>query len=138
MIEKADTFFIASRSPAPGLARSEGLDISHRGGLPGFVVVENNRRLTFPDYRGNFFFNTLGNLRLDSRCGLLFVDLASGASLQLAGRGHVLENAVDDRRWPGAERLIAVDIDCVVSTPGHSKLRYEFESFAAQLQRLTK
>ena len=45
LIDKADTFFIASRSPAPGLARSEGLDMSHRGGLPGFVRTR--KRATF-------------------------------------------------------------------------------------------
>ena len=49
LIDKADTFFIASRSPAPGLARSEGLDMSHRGGLPGFVRVR--KRTMFDVFR---------------------------------------------------------------------------------------
>jgi predicted pyridoxine 5'-phosphate oxidase superfamily flavin-nucleotide-binding protein len=136
LIRNADTFFIASRSPAPGIARSEGLDMSHRGGLPGFVRIENDRRLLFPDYRGNFFFNTLGNLALDPRCGLLFLDFRSGASLQLIGRGHVLLEPAHRQHWPGAERAVAIDVEKVVLTPARSKLRFEFESYAPQLERL--
>jgi uncharacterized protein len=136
LIDKADTFFIASRSPAPGLARSEGLDISHRGGLPGFVRVESERRLMFPDYRGNFFFNTLGNLRLDPRCGLLFVDFTTGATLQLIGRGSVLDGPANRKMWPGAERAVAFDVEGAVLTARRSRLRFDFESYAPQLERL--
>ncbi len=136
LIAEADTFFIASRSPAPGLARSEGLDVSHRGGLPGFVRIENERRLLFPDYRGNFFFNTLGNLRFDPRCGLLFMSFGSGTSLQLVGRGYVLAEPADQRLWPGAERAVRFDVEGVVLTPGRSRLRFEFESYAPQFERL--
>ena len=133
MIGKADTFFIASRSVAPGLVRSEGLDVSHRGGLPGFVVVENSRRLVFPDYRGNNFFNTIGNLAVDPRCGLLFIDFANGATLQLVGRGDVLTGSSVSSRWSSAERAIAIDIERVAYTPHRVKARYAFESFAPEL-----
>jgi predicted pyridoxine 5'-phosphate oxidase superfamily flavin-nucleotide-binding protein len=136
MIDKADTFFIASRSPAPGLARSEGLDMSHRGGLPGFVRVESERRLMFPDYRGNFFFNTLGNLRLDPRCSLLFVDFTTGATLQLIGRGSVLDGPANRKMWLGAERAVAFDVEGAVLTARRSRLRFDFESYAPQLERL--
>jgi predicted pyridoxine 5'-phosphate oxidase superfamily flavin-nucleotide-binding protein len=138
LIAKADTFFIASRSPAPGLARSEGLDMSHRGGLPGFVRIESERRLMFPDYRGNFFFNTLGNLQLDPRCGLLFLDFTTGTTLQLIGRGSVLDGPANRSLWPGAERAVAFDIDDVVSTARRSRLRFDFESYAPQLERLAR
>jgi hypothetical protein len=43
-IEKADTFFIASAHPV------SGADASHRGGKPGFIRIENDSRLLFPDY----------------------------------------------------------------------------------------
>lgn len=138
LIANADTFFIASRSTAPGLARSEGLDMSHRGGLPGFVTVQNERRLAFPDYRGNFFFNTLGNLRLDARCGLLFIDFGTGTTLQLVGRGRVLDDPADYQRWPGAERAVAFDIELIVFAPGRLKTRYAFADFAPQLKRLAE
>ncbi len=60
-IERTDTFFVASRSRA-GRGAAYGADISHRGGRPGFVRVDGDA-LTIPDFRGNRYFNTLGNLR---------------------------------------------------------------------------
>ena len=77
-----------------------GLDVSHRGGPPGFVRVDGDV-LTIPDYRGNRYFNTLGNLLLEPRAALLFVDFARGEMLQLQGRGDV---AWDEADLPGAER----------------------------------
>ena len=59
--------------------------MSHRGGKPGFVGVQGDT-LAIPDFRGNRFYNTLGNLLGDPRAGLLFVDFASGDILQIQGR----------------------------------------------------
>jgi len=39
-----------------------------------------------PDFRGNRFFNTLGNLLGDPRAGLLFVDFENGDLLHLQGK----------------------------------------------------
>jgi predicted pyridoxine 5'-phosphate oxidase superfamily flavin-nucleotide-binding protein len=83
----ADTFFVATSSGA-GVVNG-GVDISHRGGAPGFVRVE-GEVLTIPDYAGNRFYNTLGNLLLDPRCALLFIDFATGVITQLQGRAELL------------------------------------------------
>lgn len=82
LIERSDTFFIASSSgPAVGSADIQptawGADISHRGGEPGFLQVEGNV-LRFADYPGNNLFNTLGNLQQYPQCGLLLLDFTSG------------------------------------------------------------
>jgi uncharacterized protein len=134
LIRRADTFFIASRSSTPGLARSEGLDISHRGGLPGFVLIDDDRHLRFPDYRGNSYFNTLGNLRVDPRCALLFIDFSNGTTLQITGRGKVMTEPDACRPWAGAERAVAIAVDTVVLTERRSRFRFEFVSLAPQLQ----
>ena len=84
LIGASDTFFVASRS-RDGIRTGGGLDMSHRGGRPGFVGVAGDR-LTIPDFRGNRFYNTLGNLLGDPRAGLLFIDFGSGDLLQLQGR----------------------------------------------------
>ena len=97
LIAAADTFFVASRS-RPEVGSGGGLDMSHRGGRPGFVGVHGDT-LAIPDFRGNRFFNTLGNLLGDPRAGLLFVDFASGDLLQLQGRA---DDRLDSRqRRPG-------------------------------------
>ena len=45
--------------------------------------------LVVPDFRGNRFFNTLGNLLGDPRCGLLFIDFATGDLLQFQGTATI-------------------------------------------------
>ena len=106
LITSADTFFVASTDGGKG-GEAGGLDMSHRGGLPGFVLVEGDV-LTIPDFRGNRYFNTLGNLLLDGRVGLLFIDWATGETLQLQGRAEIIWGS--DDRIAGAERLWRVRI----------------------------
>lgn len=107
--EAADTFFLASRSADP---RVGGVDVSHRGGAPGFVRVEADGRLWVPDYAGNMMFNTLGNLLEEPRCGLLFVDFAGGDLLHVEARAEVAwpEDfaAVEAAVPAGAERMLAL------------------------------
>ena len=91
-----DTFFIATVHP------TAGADASHRGGPPGFVTVEGTR-YSWPDFPGNNMFNTLGNLAVNPRCGLLFVDFATGAMTKVRGRGTV--------EWEGEERRVVVERD---------------------------
>ncbi len=83
MIARADTFFIATSGGV------HGVDISHRGGPAGFVRIEGDT-LIVPDFGGNRYFNTLGNLLLDARAALLFIDDASGAVLELEGRVEIV------------------------------------------------
>ncbi|HEY0825438.1 MAG TPA: pyridoxamine 5'-phosphate oxidase family protein [Ramlibacter sp.] len=115
LVRSADTLFIASAHPDARASRdaTAGVDVSHRGGAPGFVRVEGDR-LLLPDYAGNTFFNTLGNLQLEPRCGLLFIDYARGTRVHLACRARLLADAPDAARWPGALRLLELQVvDCL-------------------------
>jgi uncharacterized protein len=82
MIERAELFFIATRGP-------DGVDMSHRGGPPGFVRVARDGALHIPDFPGNNYFNSLGNLLHDPRAALLFMDFPAGRALHLAGSAQV-------------------------------------------------
>ncbi len=106
LIVSADTFFVASRSR--GDITGGGLDMSHRGGRPGFVQVQGDT-LIVPDFRGNRFFNTLGNLLGDPRAGVLFLDFDNGDILQLQGTVSIdwQGNGGPD----GAERLWRLRVD---------------------------
>lgn len=114
LITGADTFFIASASPAAeGGDPAQGVDVSHRGGQPGFVrVTEEAGRavLTWPDLAGNFLFNTLGNLVVNPRAGALFVDFASGGLLSLTGDTEVIWDGPEVEAIEGAERLIRLRV----------------------------
>lgn len=127
MIRGADTFFVASYVEHDDGQRS--VDVSHRGGRAGFVRVEGNR-LTIPDYAGNLFFNTLGNLSVNPRAGLLFVDFTSGDVLQLAGRAEIILDSPLIKAFEGAERLWTFDVEQVVLRPAAASLRWTFEEYA--------
>jgi hypothetical protein len=127
-VERADTFFVASHSRA-GRGSSYGADISHRGGRPGFVRVDGDE-LTIPDFRGNRYFNTLGNLSVEPRASLLFVDFETGNLLQLQGTAQVDWNTAAAEHFPGAERLWRFRLIRGWRRKAASPLRWSFVEFS--------
>ena len=119
----ADTFFVASYVDVDG---QRSVDVSHRGGQAGFVQVEGNR-LTIPDFAGNLFFNTLGNLLINPRAGLLFIDFNSGDLLHLSGRTEVILEGPQVEAFQGAERLWTFEVQQVVRRPAALGLRWRFD-----------
>jgi predicted pyridoxine 5'-phosphate oxidase superfamily flavin-nucleotide-binding protein len=123
-IGQADTFFIASAHP------TAGVDVSHRGGNPGFVRVVDAGHLLFPDYAGNTLFQTLGNLTVDPHAGLLFMDFVRGTTLLLTGRAQVVWD--DDRAvaFAGAERVVEFAVEAAIEMAGASPLRGELLQYS--------
>lgn len=108
LVARADTFFVASAAYA-GEAEG-GVDVSHRGGPRGFVGVAGDV-LTVPDYPGNRYFNTLGNLLAEPRAALLFVDFERGDLLHLQGAVEIVWDGPEVRALQGAERLWRVRVE---------------------------
>ena len=79
------------RSPLVCIASSgpEGLDVSPRGGEPGFVQVLDRRTLAIPDFPGNNKIETLRNLVRDERVALLVLFPGLDIFLRIAGRAAV-------------------------------------------------
>lgn len=128
LIERADTLFVASY-----VDRDDGhrqIDVSHRGGKPGFVRVKDGV-LTIPDFTGNQFFNTLGNLLVNPKVGLVFADFVTGDLLQISGDGAVLLDAPDTTAFKGAERLWQVTPRKIVFREGAWPLRWTTEANGA-------
>jgi predicted pyridoxine 5'-phosphate oxidase superfamily flavin-nucleotide-binding protein len=110
MLRSADTFFIATAYPAgKGEAPSHGVDVSHRGGEPGFISVEDGV-LRVPDYIGNNYFNTLGNLAVNPKAGLLVIDWESGDLLFLAVRVEIVWEGEEVERVKGARRVLMMRV----------------------------
>ncbi|MDJ1159547.1 pyridoxamine 5'-phosphate oxidase family protein [Chelatococcus sp. SYSU_G07232] len=137
LVANADTFFIATASPeARGGDPVEGVDVSHRGGRPDFVRVseEDGRTLlTSPDFVGNFHFNTFGNLAVNPRAGLLFVDFATGRLLSLTGEAEVVWEGPDLAAFAGAERLLRFRVTEGVAIEGAVPLRWSEPALAREL-----
>jgi uncharacterized protein len=113
LLQRTDTSFIATASRAPERGGTQGVDVSHRGGRPGFVRVETAdgpTRLTLPDFSGNFMFNTFGNLEVNPRAGFLALDFTSGAVLSLTGTASVIWDGPAVAAFEGAERLLQFQV----------------------------
>lgn len=139
LIGGADTFFIASAHPArlagdddadPG---AHGVDVSHRGGRPGFVRVDEGDVLTVPDFPGNSFFNTLGNLAVHPHAGLLFIDHGTGESLHVAARVQVVSEGTELTSFPGARRLLRLHVEGALRRPATLSLRWGEASLSPHL-----
>jgi ferredoxin-NADP reductase/predicted pyridoxine 5'-phosphate oxidase superfamily flavin-nucleotide-binding protein len=108
LIQRSDTLFVATATAGDAAATdgagARGADVSHRGGRAGFVKIEDERTLLVPDFTGNFFFMTLGNLQLNPRAGVLFIDFDTGDLLTLTGSAEVVWGGDDLEAFDGAER----------------------------------
>lgn len=133
LIERADTLFVASRSRA-GVGAAGGADISHRGGLPGFVHIEDDT-LLIPDFRGNRYFNTLGNLVGEPRSSLLFPDFESGDLLQLQGVATIDWSTSAAELVQGAERTWRFRITRGWYRPHAARLRGAFIDYSPMTLR---
>jgi predicted pyridoxine 5'-phosphate oxidase superfamily flavin-nucleotide-binding protein len=109
LIRRADTMFVASAAK-----RDDGkysIDVSHRGGQPGFIGLDPAGAIVVPDFRGNGFFQTIGNLLAHPRAGLLIPDFATGDLLQVTGPAEVVWDGPEVEAYPGAERLWKVQVE---------------------------
>ena len=112
-VEALPFFFIAT-------ANLNGeCDCSFRGrerdasGQPyALLKVLDTKTLVFPDYSGNNFFNSLGNMLVNGHIGMLFIDFEAQLRGRINGRAHIIE----DRRahadlWPTAQRYVQVTVE---------------------------
>ncbi len=133
LIEGSDTLFIATAYAGDANEWSNGADVSHRGGKPGFVKVEDERTFVFPDFSGNNHFNTVGNILMNPKAGFLFPDFGSGDVLYITGEAEVVWDDPLLTAFKGAERLIRCRIKKVIRAAESLPLRFDFEEFSPML-----
>ena len=86
-------FIVASPFVALATSGAEGLDCTPRGDLPGFVRIHDEKTLMMPDRHGNNRVDSLRNIILDPRVGLLFLVPGSGTTLRVNGRARLAADA---------------------------------------------
>ena len=139
LVRTSDTFYIASSAGPDRLARTRahGVDVSHRGGKPGFVRVDlardGTQTLTVPDFSGNFLFNTLGNLAAHPRAGLLFIDLQRGDLLHVSCDAELLWDGDEIASFVGAQRLLKLHVRAALRRDHALPLRWGAAALAPQL-----
>lgn len=129
-IAQADTLFVATHAPAAEGEAARGADVSHRGGRAGFVRVESEHSFLVPDFTGNFFFMTLGNLQVNPRAGVLFIDFASGDLLLLTGTAEVVWDGEELKAFEGAERAWRFHVDSGWRLRDALPLRFDFRDWS--------
>jgi ferredoxin-NADP reductase/predicted pyridoxine 5'-phosphate oxidase superfamily flavin-nucleotide-binding protein len=134
LISRSDTLFVATQAPPaagdPDVKSGRGADVSHRGGRAGFVKIEDERTFLVPDFTGNFFFMTLGNLQLNPRAGVLFIDFDTGDVLTLTGTAEVVWEGDALKAFDGAERAWRFRIDAGWRLRDALPLRWAFRDWS--------
>jgi uncharacterized protein len=108
-----DRAFIAnSRMFFLGTADADGFpDCSYKGGLPGFVHVRDGNTLEIPDYDGNGMYRSWGNVRINPRVALLFIDFETPKRLRVNGRAQILHDTHLLAEHPGAVFVVRVQAE---------------------------
>lgn len=127
MIEAADAFFVATYADRK---ERRQVDVSHRGGKAGFVRIAGDGTLTVPDFNGNLFFSTLGNIVLNGKAGLVFIDYESGDMLQMTGDAAVVLDSPEIAAFQGAERLWTFRPRRILRRPSALALRWSMRQDA--------
>ncbi len=121
-ISARDMFFIAS-------AGADGApDCSYKGGEPGFVRVVAPDTVAFPCYDGNGMFRTLGNIAVNPRVALLFVDLEGGSRLRVNGLATIHHDDELTASFAGA--LCSVTVRAEAIFPNCRRYVHEYRKVA--------
>jgi predicted pyridoxine 5'-phosphate oxidase superfamily flavin-nucleotide-binding protein len=103
-VEASPLFFLAT-------ADAEGQpDCSYKGGVPGFIRVTGPAELSFPSYDGNGMFRSLGNVRVNPRVGILFIDFEKPRRLRVLGTATLSD---DIAGFEGAQLVVRVHAEAI-------------------------
>ena len=106
-VEGAAMFFLAT-------ADADGApDCSYKGGAPGFVRLLDDSTLAFPSYDGNGMFKSLGNVLVNPRVALLFIDFESPRRLRVQGRASLHDDERLLASFDGAQRVVVGQAEAI-------------------------
>ena len=134
LLSRADTLFVASAYAPDASTVAHGADVSHRGGKPGFVRVEDEHSFIFPDFSGNNLFNTVGNLVMNPKAGFLFPDFETGGLVYMTGTTEIIWEGPEVEAFTGAERLIRFTADEIIHVERGLPVRFSFDAYAPNLR----
>lgn len=134
LIAHADTLFVASAYSEDKADIAHGVDVSHRGGKPEFVRIEDDRTFVFPDFSGNNLFNIVGNLFVNPKAGFLFADFGTGDLVYMTGVTEIVWEGPEVDAFKGAQRLIRFRATEVLHVETSLPMGFEFGEYAPNLK----
>jgi uncharacterized protein len=122
---RADSFYLAT------VGETGWPYVQHRGGPRGFLKVVSPTRITFPDFRGNRQYVSVGNVANDDRASMIVMDYVNRRRLKLLGHLRFHD--------AGTERVATFDVEAFDwNCPQHITPRYtraEWEARDVRRQR---
>lgn len=103
-------FFIATAD------RNGRLQCNFKGGGPGILVAETQRRLCYPEFPGNDLMLSVGNMLSNPHVGLLALSFETRRRLKINGRAEVTDAKLHPfaRRWENARIIVTIEIEEVI------------------------
>ena len=84
---------------------------SYKGGNVGLVTVVDNKTLAFPSYDGNGMFLSAGNMTLNNKVGLLFIDFETPHRVRVHGTATVSRDDALLSNYHEAQMIVRVTIE---------------------------
>ncbi len=103
-IESRDMFFI---STVDHLGRPS---VSYKGGEKGLVKVVDSNTLAFPSYDGNGMFLSTGNMTINNKVGILFIDFENPHRLRIYGEATVSKEDPLLEEYEEAQLIVRIKI----------------------------
>lgn len=103
-IESRDMFFLST------IDHRGYPTCSYKGGNPGFVKVEDNKTIIFPNFDGNGMFLSMGNITKNHNVGILFIDFETPHRIRVHGKASVHSEPKLINLFPEATMVVKVEI----------------------------
>jgi len=126
LIDRVSSVFFATKhvpSSDDDIRDQADMGLNHRGGAPGFVRVyeepghcsddgnqDINTYLVLPDFSGNRFYQSLGNVESSQLVGLVFPDFSSGDMLYITGKAENLFDADAESLMPRVSLITRIQV----------------------------
>jgi PPOX class probable FMN-dependent enzyme len=90
-----------------------GLEVSQKGGDPGFIQIVDERTILLPEYHGNQFALALGNLLKNPQVGLALIRPGTDEVLRISGRAtlHRDPDLCERLAGGGKPAVLAIKVD---------------------------
>lgn len=102
------TFFLLATADDSGFP-----DCSYKGGAPGYVRITGPNMLVLPSLDGNGMFRSLGNIAINPKVGLLFIDFDQPKRLRVNGHATIVFDDPMMAEFPGADLMVHVTADSI-------------------------
>ncbi|MDR2220140.1 MAG: pyridoxamine 5'-phosphate oxidase family protein [Methylobacillus sp.] len=103
-IERRDFFFLTT------IDHRGYPTCSHKGGDVGCVKIVDNKTLAFASLDGNGMYLSMGNIALNGKVGMLFIDFETPHRVRVHGDARVSRDDPLLREFPGAELIVRVTL----------------------------